>query len=144
MIAAPYAHATAPLRRLADRYVLDLACELEDGAPSPATLAALPALAEVMERAETMAAGVDRAAIDLVEAVILRDRVGEVFRATVVDRSGDRTRIQLADPPVRASVAATRPRRARRSTCGSPRPTSHNAGSTSPSPDGGRQAGSMR
>ena len=106
MIAAPYAHATAPLRRLADRYVLDLACELEDGAPSPATLAALPALAEVMERAETMAGGVDRAAIDLVEAVILRDRVGEVFRATVVDRSGDRTRIQLADPPVRASVAA--------------------------------------
>ena len=76
------------------------------GRANPTTLAALPALAEVMERAETMAAGVDRAAIDLVEAVILRDRAGEVFRATVIDRSGDRTRIQLADPPVRASVPA--------------------------------------
>ena len=65
VIAAPYAHATAPLRRLADRYVLDLVCELEDGRASPDTVAALPALAEVMERAETNAAGVDRAAIDL-------------------------------------------------------------------------------
>ena len=69
VIAAPYAHATAPLRRLADRYVLDLVCELEAGAVSQSTADALDRLAEVMERAETKAAHVDRAAIDLVETV---------------------------------------------------------------------------
>ena len=104
VIAAPYAHATAPLRRLADRYVLDLVCELEAGAVTDATTEALDRLAEVMERAETKAAHVDRAAIDLVETVVLRDRVGEEFVATVIDATGDRARIQLADPPVRGSV----------------------------------------
>ena len=106
MIAAPYAHATAPLRRLADRYVLDLVCELEAGAASQSTADALDRLAEVMERAETKAAHVDRAAIDLVETVVLRDRVGEEFAATVIDATDDRARIQLADPPVRGSVRA--------------------------------------
>ncbi len=104
MIAAPYAHATAPLRRLADRYVLDLVCELEAGAASQSTADALDRLAEVMEQAETKAAHVDRAAIDLVETVVLRDRVGEEFAATVIDATDDRARIQLADPPVRGSV----------------------------------------
>ena len=91
MIAAPYAHATAPLRRLADRYVLDVLCELETtGRPDPSTAAAFAPLAEVMERAETMAAQVDRAAIDLVEAVILRQHVGSVFPATVIDAAMER------------------------------------------------------
>ena len=61
-------------------------------------------LPEVMEQAETKAAHVDRAAIDLVETVVLRDRVGDEFAATVIDATDDRARIQLADPPVRASV----------------------------------------
>ena len=104
VIAAPYAHATAPLRRLADRYVLDLVCELEGDGPDAATLGALPRLAGVMERAETVAGQVDRAVIDLVEAVILRDRAGEVFAATVIDSGGGKARIQLAEPPVRATV----------------------------------------
>jgi VacB/RNase II family 3'-5' exoribonuclease len=105
VIAAPYAHATAPLRRLADRYVLDLLCELETEAhPDAGTAEAIERLPQVMEEAETRAARVDRAAIDLVETVVLRDRVGEEFPATVIDADGDRARIQLVDPPVRAAV----------------------------------------
>jgi exoribonuclease R len=98
VMAAAYAHATAPLRRLADRYVLDAVL----GRRGPPVDWA--ALSEVMETAETRAAQVERAAVDLVEAITLGARVGEVFSATVLDADGDGARIQLVDPPVRARL----------------------------------------
>lgn len=100
-IAAPYAHATAPLRRLADRYVLDLAVAVHaDEHPGrPEVLGQLP---EVMERAEARQGQVDGAATDLVEALMLADRVGDVFDATVVDADRDGARVQLTAPPVRS------------------------------------------
>ncbi len=100
-IAAPYAHATAPLRRLADRYVLDLVVAVHAG-EHPGVPEALGRLPEVMERAEARQSQVDDAATDLVEAVMLADRVGDVFDATVVDADRDGARVQLTDPPVRA------------------------------------------
>jgi exoribonuclease R len=109
-VAATYAHATAPLRRLADRYVLDLVCLLDaGGAPSADDLARLSALPEIMERAETIQSHVDRAVLDMVEAVTLEHRIGEVFDAAIVDveRGRDVARIQLADPVVVASVKMT-------------------------------------
>ena len=109
-VAATYAHATAPLRRLADRYVLDLVCLLDSGgSPSPSDLANLAALPDIMERAETIQSHVDRSVLDMVEAVTLEHRIGEVFDAAVVDveRGRDAARIQLADPVVVASVKVT-------------------------------------
>jgi exoribonuclease R len=109
-VAATYAHATAPLRRLADRYVLDLVCLLDSGgSPSASDLASLAALAEIMERAETIQSHVDRAVLDMVEAVTLEHRVGEVFDAAIVDveHGRDAARIQLADPVVVASLKVT-------------------------------------
>jgi len=106
-VAATYAHATAPLRRLADRYVLDLVCLLDTGgSPSDDDLANLSALPEIMERAETIQSHVDRAVLDMVEAVTLEHRIGDVFDAAIVDveRGRDAARIQLADPVVVASV----------------------------------------
>ena len=105
-IAATYAHATAPLRRLADRYVLDLMCLLHAaGTPSADDVATFAALVPVMARAGTAQARVDRAAVDLVEAVTLQGRVGEQFSATVtdVDDSGV-ARIQIVDPAVRSKL----------------------------------------
>jgi exoribonuclease R len=100
-IAAPYAHATAPLRRLADRYVLDQVCALHERTTVPP----LPVgLAEIMDRADSLASKVDRAAIDLVEAVTLVGRVGDVFEAAVIDNGHDGAQVQLLDPPVRARV----------------------------------------
>jgi exoribonuclease R len=105
-IAAPYAHATAPLRRLADRYVLDLLCELHSGGqPSSDDQATLARLPEVMERSETVAAKVEREAVDLLEAVTLRLRIGEEFEAAVLDVDRERATIQLVEPPVRARLA---------------------------------------
>jgi exoribonuclease R len=108
-VAAIYAHATAPLRRLADRYVLDLVVDGASGSkPSTAEVDTLARLPAVMERSDAKAGQLDRAAIDLVEAVLLADRVGETFGAVVLDGDGEHTRIQLDDPPVRAIVDASR------------------------------------
>ena len=107
-IAATYAHATAPLRRLADRYVLDLVVTLDAGQhPTAEELATLAALPEVMEKVQSIARKVDRATIDLIEAVTLAGRVGEVFDAVVTAVEGPAARIQLIDPPVWAKVTAS-------------------------------------
>ncbi len=104
-VAAPYAHATAPLRRLADRYVLDLLVEIDaGGGPGAADMEVLDRLAGVMDRADTRADRLEAAAIDLVEATLLRHRVGEVFAAVVTGSTESSARIQLRDPPVRATV----------------------------------------
>jgi exoribonuclease R len=104
-VAAVYAHATAPLRRLADRYVLDLLCELYAGArPRTEERSALAALPGVMQRGETVAAHVERDAIDLTEAVTLQHRIGEEFEAAVLDVDRGRATIQLVDPPVRTRI----------------------------------------
>jgi exoribonuclease R len=104
-IAATYAHATAPLRRLADRYVLDLVVSLDAGQlPTANELATLAALPPIMEKASEIDHKVDRASIDLVEAVTMAGRVGEVFDAVVTDTEGSAARIQLVDPPVWAKV----------------------------------------
>ncbi len=100
-IAASYAHATAPMRRLADRYVLDLAYSLANGHSVPSSqteqLAELPM---VMERCENRASNVDRAVIDLLEAVSLQHRVGEILEAEVVD--AEHGIVQTHDSAIRA------------------------------------------
>ncbi|MFI0373933.1 RNB domain-containing ribonuclease [Actinomadura sp. 1N219] len=102
-VAAPYAHVTAPIRRLADRYATEVCLALAAGRPVPGwAREALPELPEVMQRALRRAADIDHACVDLVEALLLRDHVGDVFDAVVVDVSADRSggRVQLVSPPV--------------------------------------------
>lgn len=106
-MAATYAHATAPLRRLADRYVVQLALAVANGRPVPDDVAeALPLLPEAMERADSVSSRIERAVLDLAEAVILRGHEGESFDAVVVDDDEDGTRIQLCDVAVVAKVHA--------------------------------------
>jgi len=109
-MAATYAHATAPLRRLADRYVVEAAVAVAGGKPVPDDVAAaFTELPEAMERAETVANRVDAAVLDLAEAVLLADREGDVFDAVVVDedtRDDHGVLVQLTDPAVLARVSA--------------------------------------
>ena len=71
-IAASYVHATAPLRRLADRYVLEAPCATQRGEAVPDWVtAAFVELPDAMRRADERAAKVDRAVVDLVEAATL-------------------------------------------------------------------------
>jgi exoribonuclease R len=102
-IAAPYAHVTAPLRRLADRYAL--ACCLPE--PPPWALDGLAALPDEMAAAARRAGTVERAVVDLVEAVLLASRVGETFEAVVLDADDKGARVLLRDPAVRARATGT-------------------------------------
>ena len=103
-LGAPYAHVTAPLRRLADRYAAESALAAHQGSAPPRwVLDALPRLPEEMAAGGRSAGAVERSVVDLVEALLLAARVGERFPALVIDRMGkNAVEIQLADPPVRA------------------------------------------
>ncbi|HET8611355.1 MAG TPA: RNB domain-containing ribonuclease, partial [Sphingomonas sp.] len=104
-MAATYAHATAPLRRLADRYVVRAALAIANGESVPeAVTQAFEKLPSVMARADSLAGRIERAVIDLGEAVMLRGRVGQVFAAVVTDVDDRGARIQLRDLPVVARV----------------------------------------
>jgi VacB/RNase II family 3'-5' exoribonuclease len=104
-MAATYAHATAPLRRLADRYVIEAALQIAAGQTVSAELGAIfELLPPVMERAEARAAQIDRATLDLAEAVMLEGSEGTRFDAVVTDIDERGARIQLADPAVISRV----------------------------------------
>ena len=103
-LASPYAHTTAPLRRLVDRYALEIAAAACAGERPPAwVLEALPGLPEEMQASGRRAGGAERAVIDLVEASLMAGRVGQEFEGVVVDvddKRGGRGTVQLTDPPV--------------------------------------------
>ncbi|MFZ3497315.1 RNB domain-containing ribonuclease [Streptomyces sp. 5.8] len=85
-VAAPYAHCTAPLRRLVDRYTGELCVASVAGTEPPGwALEALDALPKEMSDGTRLANTAERESVDLVEAALLKDRVGEIFEATVID-----------------------------------------------------------
>lgn len=106
-MAATYAHATAPLRRLADRYVVRATLAIANGQPVPDVVtAAFTQLPSVMARADALGGQIDRAVIDMAEATMLQGREGEVFPAVVTDLDDRGARMQLRDLPVVARVVA--------------------------------------
>jgi exoribonuclease R len=110
-IAAPYAHVTAPLRRLADRVANEVVLALSRGEEPPAwALEALPVMPDLMRQAGARERAAERLALDYLESVLLAGRVGEVFDATVVDVRDDRPVVQIAEPAVVAGLDARGPR----------------------------------
>jgi exoribonuclease R len=108
-VAAPYAHCTAPLRRLADRYAGEICLALSAGQEPPAwARAALAALPATMAGAARKAQELERAVVDLAEAVVLAPRLHETFDAVVVESGDTRGVVQLREPAVRARCQAAR------------------------------------
>ncbi len=108
-VAATYTHATAPLRRLADRYVIEATVAvMNGGVVDPKIEQAFEALPATMQAARSRAAQIDRAALDLAEAVVLSGREGDLFDAVVTDEDDRGARIQLLEPAVVARVDARR------------------------------------
>jgi len=106
-VAASYTHATAPLRRLADRYVVRAALAVANGQPVPAAVEeAFARLPKVMARADALAGQIDRAVIDLAEAAMLEGREGEIFSAGVTDVDMRGARMQLSALPVVTRIDA--------------------------------------
>lgn len=105
-VAGSYAHVTAPLRRLVDRYGQEVAVALTAGSPVPDWVrAALPDVPLQMQRGDQRARALDRACVDFMEAVLLEPHVGEVYTGVVVQQHGDESVVQLTDPPARLRVA---------------------------------------
>lgn len=105
-VAAPYAHATAPLRRLVDRYVGEVCLAVCAGTPVPNWVrTALPGLPEEMAVADHRARALDHAVVDLMEATVLAGAVGTTYDAVVVETGKHGGEVQLRDPAVRARCA---------------------------------------
>ncbi len=102
-VGAPYAHVTAPLRRLVDRFGTEVCLALAAGLPPAEELrAALPELPALMAASDRRTRDVERAVVDATEAWLLHGRVGELFPAVVVDAEDGRGTIVLDDPAIRA------------------------------------------
>lgn len=99
----PYAHVTAPLRRLGDRFATECALAARHGVLAPAwARAALPALPGALRAGGRLAGALHRACIDLSEAVLLEHRIGERFPAAVVEAGDRRAEVRIEAPPILA------------------------------------------
>ena len=111
-VGAEYAHATAPLRRLVDRYVSEVCVAVSAGVEVPEWVhTALPQLPETMERSNRRAQQYEAGIISTVEAAALTRSVGRVFDAVVVevDKHGGGGTVQLVEPAVTAHCGGTLP-----------------------------------
>jgi len=107
-MAATYAHATAPLRRLADRYVVEAALAVANGNAVPDDVAkAFAELPKVMEESDSLGNRVEAAVRDLAEAVLLSGREGDVFDGVIVDEDQRGPVIQITDPAVLTRIRAS-------------------------------------
>jgi exoribonuclease R len=85
-VAAPYAHVTAPLRRLVDRFGTEVCLALAAGSePDAALRSALPLLPELMASSDRRTHEVERAVVDATEAWLLHGREGDRFPAVALD-----------------------------------------------------------
>ena len=103
-IGAPYAHATAPLRRLVDRWSLTICLAVAEGKPVPEWVReSLDDLPSLMQESGQRASRLNSATVNCVEAALLTPHVGDTIKATVIELRGERGTVQIANPPVTAS-----------------------------------------
>ena len=109
-LAAEYTHATAPLRRLVDRYTGEVCVALCAKQPVPSwALAALPGLPATMQASGHRARQYEKAVLDLAEAGALAARVGETFAGAIVEVVSGEPRkgvVIVRDPAIEAGVSS--------------------------------------
>lgn len=104
-IAAPYAHTTAPLRRLVDRWSLVVCEALCARRPVPEWVRdSLHELPHIMGRSNQLASRLEAATVARVEAALLSGRDGQVFAGEALGRHGDGMHVQLAEPQLMVKV----------------------------------------
>jgi exoribonuclease R len=108
-LAAEYAHVTAPLRRLVDRYASEICLALSAGSPVPQwVLDKLQSLPDVMRDSARRAGQYERSLLDLVEAAVLHEHVGEVFDGVITlldDRNRHEGRVMIQNPAIEAECS---------------------------------------
>ena len=107
-VAAPYAHVTAPLRRLVDRFANEVVLAASAGvAPPEWALTALAELPTLMDRARARERTADRMVVSLVESAVLAGFIDKEVDGVVVDvdADGNGATVQLVRPAVVADIA---------------------------------------
>lgn len=109
-LASEYAHVTAPLRRLIDRYAGEICVAVCGDVPVPDWVTErLPDLPEAMRASSRVASRYENAIVDLVEAGVLAGRVGESFAGVIVDvdtKTGRAGTVTVEEPAIEAKVTA--------------------------------------
>lgn len=107
-IASVYSHVTAPLRRLVDRFGNEILLALyADEQPPTWAVEALDELPSLMGQARQRESSLERAMLDLAEALVMESRIGDSFPGLVVnihDRK-DKAVVQIAEPAVVSSIS---------------------------------------
>ncbi len=114
-IAAEYAHVTAPLRRLVDRYGLEICAAACTGTEVPDWVReGLPSVPESMSEAGRRAGSYEGQCVAAVEAAVLTGREGQRFHGVIVDLSTRRDadepgagEVVIRSPAVRGRVIGT-------------------------------------
>ncbi|KHO29196.1 ribonuclease catalytic domain-containing protein [Corynebacterium minutissimum] len=107
-----YAHVTAPLRRLVDRFATEVCLALSGGYEVPEWVRnrAGDVIAS-MRSTSQLASQVDRACLNLTEATVLAPWVGTNFESVVVDggEKRDKARLFILEPPVMGEAVGQPP-----------------------------------
>lgn len=102
-VGAPYAHVTAPLRRLVDRYGTEVCLSMIGGVDVPDwVLERLPLLPDAMAEGDRRSKKLERAVVDATEAFVLAPRIGDVFPAAVMETGAKYGTVVLDEPAVMA------------------------------------------
>lgn len=102
-IASVYSHVTAPLRRLVDRFGNEILLSIfADERPPQWAIEALDELPSLMGQAKQRESALERAMLDMAEALVLEHSVGQVFDGYVVslDKKRDKAIVQIAEPAI--------------------------------------------
>ncbi|MBB6629873.1 RNB domain-containing ribonuclease [Nocardioides sp. KIGAM211] len=110
-LASEYAHVTAPLRRLGDRYAGEICVALCADTEVPAWVTAtLHDLPKVLQDSARRGHQYENAVLDLVEAGLLSTHVGETFHGVVTDVSDDKPThgtVVIQEPAVEGPLSST-------------------------------------
>jgi exoribonuclease R len=104
LAAHDYSHATAPNRRYADLVTQRLVKAAIAGSPAPYTDDELAGIAAHCTERENAANRVERTARKAAAALLLADRIGNVFDAIVTGVNKDGTYVRLLSPPAEGRV----------------------------------------
>ena len=110
-LASEYAHVTAPLRRLVDRYASEICVALcaETEVPSW-VLQRLEELPRTMQESARRAGAYERSLLALVEAAVLHKSVGKTFAGVVVqvdEKDGTKGDVVIQEPAVEGTITGS-------------------------------------
>ncbi|MEV5963535.1 RNB domain-containing ribonuclease [Kribbella sp. NPDC051952] len=110
---AEYAHVTAPLRRLVDRWAGEICVALSAGTEVPAWVReSMDEIPKVMDEADRRAHAYERSIVSMVEAGLVADRIGDEFDGVITDvddRENTRGIVALTTLAIEGRITSTTP-----------------------------------